>query len=101
MPTHGILVLQGAGMPEDQKTKVGDTLATIANGLIDFFNGDPLLSKHYQIATKAKLKKTQAPSDLPELDELELSIWRKDENEKRNGLGCVLAPASAQTCKPS
>ncbi len=40
--THGILVLHGAGMPEDQTKIVGDPLSTIANGLIAYLDqGEP------------------------------------------------------------
>lgn len=41
---HGILVLHGAGTPEDQESLVGDPLSRSANGLIDHLNGDKFLN---------------------------------------------------------
>jgi len=67
---HGILVLHGAGMPEDDKGVIGDPLATIANGLIDVFNNGAWGSK-YRLATTAQEQDRT-------LAELNLNLFRQD-----------------------
>ncbi|MBI3914035.1 MAG: hypothetical protein HY327_07600 [Chloroflexi bacterium] len=54
--THGILVLHGAGTPPNQTTLVGESLVTIANGLIDHLSG-PSLFGRYRVAVHASVQK--------------------------------------------
>jgi hypothetical protein len=67
---HGVLVLHGAGMPEDEKDIIGDPLATIANGLIDVFNNGAFGAK-YRLATTAQAQDQT-------LAELDLNLFCKD-----------------------
>jgi uncharacterized membrane protein YozB (DUF420 family) len=74
---HGVLVIHGGGLPEDQKNLVGDPLSTIANGLIDHFNNDPFLGVEHRMAVKAKARSDR------QLQELDIDIFRKDGKRER------------------
>ncbi len=82
--THGVLYVHGAGMPPDDKDLVGNPLSTIANGLIDSFNSDPLLYERYELATKVKPPK--ADGNEHNLAELDLDIFCKLDDGTRGEL---------------
>jgi hypothetical protein len=73
---HGILYLHGAGLPEDQATLIGDPLATVGDGLVDHFQGDGYISKHYRMAAKTHEVKDRAT------ETLELDVFIKGEEGK-------------------
>ncbi|MDE3090264.1 MAG: hypothetical protein KGJ80_12855, partial [Chloroflexota bacterium] len=73
---HGILYLHGAGLPEDQKTLIGDPLATVADGLVDHFEGDPFISQRCRMAAKTDEVKDRAT------EALELDVFIKGEDGK-------------------
>ncbi len=77
--THGILILHGAGMPEDQTRIAGDPLSTIADGLIDHFNHDPFLSAHHEMAIQPGVKDRG-------LEQLDLLIYKKEQDQPRGSI---------------
>ncbi len=74
---HAILVLHGAGSPPDQKTFMGDPLAIIANGLLDFFQRDEPWRTRARIAVKAGVD-----GEKRVIKQVTLDIFEKAETEK-------------------